>query len=106
MRLAWWAAAVVTAAAAVPVASSGSEPVRAHSAQAECADLAPVTDFNTFAPGNDWAPTDHVKSTGGMNVLVPLVGSTSARVQITPLGSDSNWRIDDFYVDPWASACC
>jgi hypothetical protein len=64
------------------------------------------SDFNTFAPGNGWAPTDNVKSTGGINVLLPLVGSTSARVQLTPLGSGSAWRIDDFYIDPWASACC
>jgi hypothetical protein len=64
------------------------------------------SDYNTFAPGNDWAPTDSVNSTGGLNVLLPIVGSTSARVQITPLGSGSAWRIDDFYIDPWASACC
>jgi hypothetical protein len=65
-----------------------------------------ASDYNTFAPGKGWAPTDTVKSTGGMNVLIPLVGSTSARVQITPLGSGSAWRMDDFYIDPWASACC
>jgi hypothetical protein len=64
------------------------------------------SDYNTFAGGNGWAPTDNVKSTGGINVLIPLVGSTSARVQISPIGSGSAWRIDDFYIDPWTSACC
>ncbi|HEX5622147.1 MAG TPA: choice-of-anchor A family protein [Solirubrobacteraceae bacterium] len=56
MRWAWWAAATVVAAVAVPVASSGSEsgsePVRARSAQTSCADVAPVTDFNTFVLGD------------------------------------------------------
>jgi choice-of-anchor A domain-containing protein/uncharacterized repeat protein (TIGR01451 family) len=53
MRLAWWAAALVIVAVAVPVASSGSEPVRVRSAQArQCADLSPVTDFNTFVLGD------------------------------------------------------
>jgi hypothetical protein len=26
--------------------------------------------------------------------------STSARIQITPLGSGSRWQIDDVYIDP------
>jgi hypothetical protein len=64
------------------------------------------TDYNTFAPASGWAPTSSVKSTGGVNVLVPLVGSTSARLQLNPVGSGSEWRIDDVYIDPWASACC
>jgi hypothetical protein len=59
-----------------------------------------ATDFNTFGPGSDWAPTSKLPSGGGMNVLLPLLGSTSARIQLTPLGSDSNWQIDDVYVDP------
>jgi choice-of-anchor A domain-containing protein/uncharacterized repeat protein (TIGR01451 family) len=43
---------MVVAVVAVPVASAGSEPVRAQSAQAGCADLAPVTSFNTFVLGD------------------------------------------------------
>ena len=62
-----------------------------------------ATDYNTFAPGGTWAPTDSVKSSGGFNLLLPLIGSTSARIELTPLGSGSAWRIDDVYVDPWAS---
>jgi hypothetical protein len=61
------------------------------------------TDYNTFAPGGVWAPTDSVKSSGGFNLLLPLIGSTSARIELTPLGSGSAWRIDDVFVDPWAS---
>jgi len=52
MRLAWWAAATVVAAVAVPVASSGSEPVRAQRAATECVDLAPVAGFNTVVLGD------------------------------------------------------
>ncbi len=62
-----------------------------------------ASDYATFSPGGKWAPTSSVKSTGGFNLLLPLVGSTSARIELTPLGSGSAWRIDDVYVDPWAS---
>jgi len=59
------------------------------------------SDYATFAPGAGWAPSSSVDSGGGFNLLLPLLGSTSARIQITPLGSGSNWRVDDLYVDPW-----
>ncbi len=65
-----------------------------------------ITDYGTFLPGGGWAPTDKVNSAGGLNLLLPLLGSTSARVELTPLGSGSNWRVDDVYIDPWASSCC
>jgi hypothetical protein len=61
-----------------------------------------ISDFDTYAPGAGWAPTDKLSSSGGLAVpLVPLLGSTSARVQLTPIGAGSNWRVDDVYVDPW-----
>ena len=42
-----------------------------------------------------------LNSSGGLQVpLLPILGSTSARVQITPLGGGSNWQIDDLYIDP------
>jgi hypothetical protein len=44
-----------------------------------------------------------VSSTGGFNLLLPILGSTSARIELTPLGDGSRWKIDDLYVDPWAS---
>jgi hypothetical protein len=62
-----------------------------------------ATDYNTFPAGGKWAPTSSVNSSGGFNLLLPLIGSTSARIEITPLGSGSAWKIDDVYVDPWAS---
>jgi hypothetical protein len=65
-----------------------------------------ATDYNTFAPANGWGPTSTVNSSGGFNLVLPLLGSTSARVQLTPLGSGSAWQIDDVQVDPWASKCC
>jgi hypothetical protein len=43
---------------------------------------------------------------GGINVLIPLLGSTSARIVLTPLGSGSAWNVDDLYIDPLASRCC
>jgi hypothetical protein len=63
-----------------------------------------ISDFAVFEPGHDWSPTSKLNSSGGMQVpLLPLVGSTSARVEVTPLGSGSNWRIDDLFVDPYIS---
>jgi hypothetical protein len=60
-----------------------------------------ITDFTTYDPGNDWAPLGKLNSVGGGNVLIPLLGSTSAQISFSPDGSGSRWRIDDLYVDPW-----
>jgi hypothetical protein len=62
-----------------------------------------ATDYATFSPGGKWAPTSSVNSSGGFNLVLPLLGSTSARIELTPLGTGSKWKIDDVYVDPWAS---
>ena len=59
------------------------------------------SDYGTFTPSAGWGPSSSIDSGGGFNLLLPLVGSTSARIQITPIGSGSNWRVDDLYVDPW-----
>jgi hypothetical protein len=60
-----------------------------------------ISDFAVFAPGGGWSPTAKLNSSGGLQVpLLPILGSTSARVQITPVGSGSKWQIDDLYIDP------
>lgn len=60
-----------------------------------------ISDFATFGPGSQWSPTSKLNSSGGLAVpLLPIVGSTSARVQLTPIGSGSRWQIDDLYIDP------
>jgi hypothetical protein len=61
------------------------------------------SDFTTFAPGGDWMPSNQINSTGGLLMPLPVVAllsSTSARIQITPLGAGSRWQIDDLYIDP------
>ena len=61
------------------------------------------SDFAVFAPGGDWAPTSQVNSSGGLLAPLPvvaLISSSSARIQITPLGAGSRWQIDDVYIDP------
>jgi hypothetical protein len=64
-----------------------------------------LTDVATYSPGGGWAPSGKLNSSGGLAVpLVPLLGSTSARVEVTPLGSGSRWQIDDLYIDPWVTA--
>ena len=62
-----------------------------------------VKDFAVFPGGGDWAPTSQVQSSGGLLTPLPVVSllsSTSARIQITPLGFGSRWQIDDVYIDP------
>jgi hypothetical protein len=61
-----------------------------------------ITDFNTYDPGQAWSPTDKLSSSGGSIAipLLPILGSTSARVQLTPVGSGSRWLVDDLYIDP------
>jgi hypothetical protein len=60
-----------------------------------------TVDFATFTPGGPWAPSVRVQSLGGIPPLVPPLGSTSARIQLTPIGSGSNWLVDDLFVDPF-----
>ena len=46
-----------------------------------------ISDYAVFEPGHDWSPTSKLNSSGGMQVpLLPILGSTSARVEVTPLG--------------------
>jgi hypothetical protein len=60
-----------------------------------------VSDYAVLQPGQDWSPLSKVNSSGGLQVpLLPIVGSTSARVEITPLGAGSRWQVDDLYIDP------
>jgi hypothetical protein len=64
------------------------------------------SDFAVFPSGHDWAPSDQVNSGGGLLAPLPVVAllsSTSARIQITPLGSGSRWQVDDVYIDPYIS---
>jgi hypothetical protein len=61
------------------------------------------SDFAVFPGGGNWGPTGQVQSSGGLLAPLPvvsLVSSSSARIQITPLGSGSRWQIDDLYIDP------
>lgn len=65
-----------------------------------------ASDFAVFPSGGDWAPSDQVNSGGGLLAPLPVVAllsSTSARIQITPLGSGSRWQVDDVYIDPYIS---
>jgi len=61
------------------------------------------SDFGVFPGGGNWGPTGKVESGGGLLAPLPIVSllsSSSARIQITPIGSGSHWQIDDLYIDP------
>ena len=60
----------------------------------------PTGGTQVFAPWQDYA-NYNLAPNGGLAVpLLPILGSTSARIELTPLGSGSAWQIDDLYVDP------
>jgi hypothetical protein len=52
--------------------------------------------------GSSWQPTPPVAFLANLTLL-PLVtnGTTDVAFRFTPLGSSSEWRIDDVYVDPF-----
>src|SRR5215218_3124045 len=52
MRWACWAGLVCAVVVVGATTAPASEPVRARAAQTGCADLTPVTDFNTFVLGD------------------------------------------------------
>jgi hypothetical protein len=61
------------------------------------------SDYAIYAPGGDWAAMNRVSSGGGLLAPLPvvaLVSSTSARIEVTPIGRGSKWQIDDLYIDP------
>lgn len=65
-----------------------------------------VSDFATLPAGGGWQPSARVNSGGGLLAPLPIVAllsSTSARIEVTPLGAGSQWRIDDLYIDPYVS---
>ena len=60
-------------------------------------------DYAVFPGGGGWGPTGQVDSSGGLLAPLPIVdllSSSTARIQIMPLGSGSHWQVDDVYVDP------
>jgi len=59
-----------------------------------------ITDVTTYGASRDWDAVDPLRSGGGGDVLLPILGSTSARIEFTPIGSGSRWHVDDVYVDP------
>lgn len=61
------------------------------------------SDYAVYPGGGGWAPTGQLDSSGGLLAPLPivdLVSSSSARIQITPLGSGSHWQVDDVFIDP------
>lgn len=61
------------------------------------------SDFAVFPGGGGWGPTGLLNSGGGLLAPLPVVSllsSSTARIQITPLGSGSHWQIDDVFIDP------
>jgi hypothetical protein len=61
------------------------------------------SDYAVYPGGGGWRPTGELDSSGGLLAPLPivaLVSSSSARIQITPLGSGSKWQVDDVFIDP------
>jgi hypothetical protein len=60
-----------------------------------------ILDFNTSARTATWAPTANTLSLGSLGTFGIPLGSQSMQIQLAPVGSGSNWRVDDLFVDPW-----
>ena len=72
--------------------------------------LSPPTCIGPYALSLRMFGSDNGGADRGLHVRVlwygllnRLLGSTSARIELTPLGSGSAWKVDDVFVDPWAS---
>ncbi len=57
---------------------------------------------NDVIAGSSWAPTQEMSVVLGLSTIVGTVTPSSIQVRITPLDSKGKWRVDDFYVDPFA----
>ena len=65
-----------------------------------------VRSYTVLNPADfqSWQPTDPITIPLGTLGGIPLL-TASFDVRVTPLGSGSNWRIDDVYVDPYVHGC-
>ena len=52
--------------------------------------------------GASWVPSPYISPVLGLSTIVGTVIPSAVRVRFRPLDSTGNWRIDDFYVDPYA----
>lgn len=57
---------------------------------------------NDVSAGSKWAPTQELSVVLGLSTVVGTVTPSSIQVRITPLDDRGQWRVDDFYVDPFA----
>lgn len=57
---------------------------------------------NNVTAGSKWAPTQELSVVLGLSTIVGTVIPSSIQVRITPLDNRGEWRVDDFYVDPFA----
>jgi len=57
---------------------------------------------NNLTAGSQWAPTKELSVVLGLSTIVGTVVPSAIQVRITPLDDKGEWRIDDFYVDPFA----
>lgn len=58
--------------------------------------------INDVRAGASWAPTKELSVVLGLSTIVGTIIPSSIEVRIRPLDDLGQWRIDDFYVDPFA----
>jgi hypothetical protein len=58
--------------------------------------------INDVRTGSSWKPTQELSVVLGLSTIVGTVIPSSIEVRIRPLDNLGRWRIDDFYVDPFA----
>jgi hypothetical protein len=57
---------------------------------------------NNLTAGSRWSPTKEMSVVLGLSTIVGTLIPSAIQVRITPLDSGGEWRVDDFYVDPFA----
>jgi hypothetical protein len=57
---------------------------------------------STVTAGPEWAPTQQMSIVLSLATIVGTLIPSAIQIQITPLDSRGQWRVDDVYVDPFA----
>jgi hypothetical protein len=62
-----------------------------------------AVEFARLVSTSTWAPTVPLAFLANVTPPLTAAGSVSVAFRFTPVGDPSGWRVDDVYVDPYAS---
>jgi hypothetical protein len=65
-------------------------------------DLVQTNVISDVTAGSSWAPSEPISTVLGLSTIAGTLIPSAIEVRFTPLDSLGEWRVDDFYVDPFA----